>query len=356
MNLRSLGVMLVLAGGFSSGVAWARTDDIKQRCDNCHTMHNSQDGKPMTRPSGLGPQGGLLRDSCYGCHTGVNNPGSPNPRTPYVFSVTEPTYGATGTSGGHNTLAGGSFYWTAQAGGDLTGHNVNGIATPFVGIPPGGTKTFDSSHRLTCAGVNGCHGVLTLTSETAAMSQTHHAVETAQPKDGSTLALSYRFLNGIAGFEDPDCELTVDILNHNQYKGIDRNSDSYTSSDSDKSISHLCAACHSNFHTETAVGAYGAANPWIRHPVDYDMGGLGGEFGDYGPGGTYNLATPLGSSNVSAIKDKVFMGAGDAIVVCVSCHRAHGSPYNYSLRWDYLGWPGGVGSYNGCGDCHTAKN
>ena len=52
-------------------------------------------------------------------------------------------------------------------------------------------------------------------------------------------------------------------------------------------------------------------------------------------------------------------GAGDtgAIVMCLSCHRAHGSPENDLLRWDYSSIQAGTGTNdNGCFVCHTTKN
>lgn len=339
MSYRSLVLMLILAVQFSGGVTWARTNDMKQVCVNCHTMHNSQNGFDVT-PGGIGAQGALLNNSCYGCHTGDNLAGG----RPVVLHSSAPAYQLTGTEPGHNTLAGGDFYWVAQ-GNDLKGHNV-------VGITGGGT--------LTCAGTTGCHGNSAVAGDLPAMYQTHHAVETAQPMDGAPLSESFRLLEGVAGYEDPDFELTVGSGDHNQYKGIARTAEGDSTA---SSISNFCARCHGSFHTGNNPSgisddsAIFGTDPWIRHPVDYDMGGLGGEYGNYGSGGTYNIATPLGSADVSAIKSTVTLvtASGEAIVVCVSCHRAHGSPYDYSLRWDYKSWPD-AGGYNGCGDCHTLKN
>ena len=97
------------------------------------------------------------------------------------------------------------------------------------------------------------------------------------------------------------------------------------------------------------------SDPWIRHPVDYAMP-LTGEYAAYGYPAVsdYNFVTPVGSVDVSAKKPTVTGLGGDTIITCVTCHRAHGSPYDYSLRWNYKNWPDA--GYNGCGDCHTAKN
>ncbi|NTV13064.1 MAG: cytochrome c3 family protein [Desulfobulbaceae bacterium] len=358
MNLKSLVVMLVLARVFSVGVTLARTNDMKQPCGSCHTMHNSQN---RTLPAGSvsGGRGALLINSCYGCHTGTYVAGG----RPMVLHSSSPIYQNTGTEIGHNTLAGGDFYWVAQ-GNNLMGHNVNGFTAQASRTPPGGSKLFDSGNPLSCAGINGCHGDLSITDETVSMYQSHHAVEPSpdpryrEGDPAKSLAFSYRFLKGIAGYEDTDYEMTVDRADHNQYKGIARVIESSIDS---KSISYSCARCHGDFHNGSLNagiwddgGGTTFGDPWIRHPVDYDMAGLSGEYAGYGnPDGDYNIATPVGSIDISAVKATV-TGAGNAIVVCVSCHRAHGSPYEYSLRWDYKSWPSA--GYNGCGDCHTAKD
>ena len=329
----------------------ARTSDL---CGSCHTMHNSQDGVPVFGSQGSA-QPALLNNTCYGCHTGVNNG-----TTPYVLQLNgTPSYGETGTGGGANTLAGGNFHWVTM-GDDATGHNVDGIvAGQLSRTPPGGNTVFDASSPLTCAGVNGCHGDRSVANTIYSIYQTHHS-DPSLPIDGSSVAQSYRYLDGIVGIEDADWEYqSTGGTDHNQYKGVDRASD--TDADAD-TISHLCAQCHGLFHSGSGPdgvsdGTFGV-DPWIRHPVDYDMNGLGGEFSAYGGAGVnaYNIATPVASSNMSSgVKSIVLQSSGDAIVMCLSCHRAHGSPYPAMLRWNYQAWPG-VGGYNGCGDCHTAKN
>lgn len=366
MGLKSLALMLLLTAFWAEGVAWSRSNDMKMPCANCHTMHNSQGGvvpeisAPSRREGGAGmPQSALLNTSCYGCHSDAIS----HVDTPVVLHFTQPNYGLTGTEvGNHSTLAGGDFYWVAT-GSDLKGHNVDGFSTQSYRTPPGGSLPFT---KLTCAGTTGCHGYLDRTGDVAAMYQTHHSVEPADPRlrDGNLLTTSYRWLNGVAGYEDLDYELTVDSAAHNQYVGVARLAD--TDDSSSKSISHFCAKCHGNFHfgssnsgVSDGAGTLGA-DPWIRHPVDYDMGGLGGEYLGYGAGGAYNIATPLGSMFVANLTPKstvtLASSAQDAIIVCVSCHRAHGSPNDFNLRWNYQAWPGGAGAYNGCGDCHTDKD
>jgi cytochrome c553 len=332
-------------------------------------MHNSENYLEVV-PGGIGPQLALMNNTCTGCHTGSN---ASTPDRPFVFDTASPLplYDSSAATT-HGTLAGGSFYWvmTGLPGSDLKGHNVAGVgATQIFRTPPGGSDTFDATAPLTCAGDKGCHGVIkTGMNQVTSIWGSHHANGT-QSIDGSSVARSYRFLNGIVGVEDSDWEYSLAAGDHNQYKGVARTADDDIGANS-KTISHFCAECHGDFHS----GAYPAGvsnitfatDPWIRHPVDIDMGpvaGAGSEYAAYGGGGGYDVRTPLADDNfldVTSMLNSVTLGSAgkNAIITCITCHRAHGSPWDYSLRWDYKNWPG-TGGYiykGGCPDCHSAKN
>lgn len=320
----------------------ARTDAMRKQCSDCHTMHNSQDGATVAVGTGA-----LLNASCYGCHSSSGGVFNGADKTPYVWQA-NPTYGT-------HTLAGGDYYWVSLGGNDEQGHNVEGVVlAQDPRTAPGGTEFFDAGRPLTCAGANGCHGDRSVTNEIVAMKRAHHSDDGAAP-DGSTVAKSYRFLNGVPGYEVADWELTPSNLSHNQYKGEERGNDNAPIA---MTISKLCANCHGDFHSGagdagTSNGTFGT-DPWIRHPVDFGMP-LSDEYASYGGLGVndYVVETPLASVDVSASQDKV-TATNERIIMCLSCHRAHGSPNDAILRWDYQNWPGG--GYNGCGDCHTEKN
>lgn len=347
-------------------------------CSDCHTMHNSQDGAFVVSE---GPQEALLNNTCIGCHSGQNSGGE----TPYVFNAsTAPDYGLTGTETGTNTLAGGNFYWVAQAGGDSVGHNVSGLvlADPTLTVPPGfgsglaaadGTLVgngggWQAGTQATCAGVYGCHGSHDQTSAVQAIHGGHHSLSSGAvvPGGSPTAANSYRMLVGIAGFEDPDWEYQPTSTAHNQYKGAARSDDS--NSGSTDTISYLCAQCHGTFHSGATtdgvsddVGLF--ESPWIRHPIDFDMGGAtGSEYQSYpahGTIGAYSVITPVASTSIATVRTTVTTTSADgtAIVTCISCHRAHGSPYYKSMRWDYANTPDPGGSIvNYCTNCHTSKS
>ncbi len=55
-----------------------------------------------------------------------------------------------------------------------------------------------------------------------------------------------------------------------------------------------------------------------------------------------------------------YVDIGTDMVMCLSCHRSHGSGYDDMLRWDYSGMiaGGGTGTLTGkgCFYCHTDKD
>ncbi len=339
------------------GLALAK---VSGPCVDCHTMHNSQAGVSMaytmsgaTKDYTGGPNKGLLNTDCVGCHQGVNSGGA----VPYVFDSGGPTYGT-------DTLAGGNFYWVST--NDRSGHNVVGLAAedfPHGNLPPGSTDP-EPLYQLTCAGTYGCHGDRGQATDYGAVSGAHHGqskAENGAMMDGSDLANSYRMLLGLKGIEDSTWEKAPTDLLHNQYYGIDRsleNTPTVDVNDNPVTISALCAECHGHFHANVAASD-SMESPWIRHPTDFDMYSVKAkEFGDYGGSGVnaYQPSVPLASNDLSrGVLGTVLTTAGDAIVMCLSCHRAHGSPYGGILRWDYKNWPA-PGVTNGCIICHTAKD
>ncbi|MBU0945745.1 MAG: hypothetical protein KJ804_19125 [Proteobacteria bacterium] len=319
-------------------------------------MHNSQDNLWVT-DSGA-PNPALLVADCIGCHTGQNNGIN---TVPYVFSTTPPQYSDTGTEADTNTLSGGNFYWVSNVD-DRRGHNIFGLAGPdaTLTLPPGGDATFTG--QLRCAGSMGCHGDRTVSEQISAVKGSHHYKDHAIWQSGNTLATSYRMLNGIQGFGDDSYEYHPTDLQHNKYYGLDRTAEAETA---EGSISGQCAQCHKFYHNGasslTTSGTFGTG-VWLRHPTDYDMSNAvsSNEYQLYNNSATYgdniySVISPVATADTSTtVNSKIFSQANDAVVMCLSCHRAHGSPYPAALRWDYKAWP--AAGYNGCAVCHTAKN
>lgn len=341
-------------------------------CTDCHTMHHSQDGGALTAWGDNGPYDALLTVDCIGCHTGDNTVGG---KVPFVMSENMvPNYGATGTESSTTTLAGGSFYWVLM--NDTRGHNVAGYCNqdstmvPVDGtLPPGfaggraaadgtvpGGGSWPVSRQITCAGTYGCHGSHGVDSVAGALSGGHHALSGSSIFDPENSPADYRMLVGIAGIEDPAWELKPLASRHNQYHGVDNPGSTDTST-----ISYLCSECHGRFHYNDDAAAP-SVSPWLRHPTNFDMSqASGSDYDSYNEDvgvGIYSLVAPVASdqgllANRGVIQDRV-MEAGsqsDAIVTCLSCHRAHGSPYYKSMRWNYAG--SATGGY--CSVCHSSK-
>jgi predicted CXXCH cytochrome family protein len=72
-----------------------------------------------------------------------------------------------------------------------------------------------------------------------------------------------------------------------------------------------------------------------------------------GTNNAYSVITPVASSSVGSVLSVVTPATtnDDTIITCVSCHRAHGTPYYKLMRWDYAN---GIGGY--CTNCHTSKS
>lgn len=316
-------------------------------CSGCHTMHNSQNGEPMAQEwdpllremrTDAGANPALTRyGGCVACHT--NN-------------VSAATIGANGAPVVFNTqqepdfmLAGGNFHWVAQPGSDgeidnaRKGHNVVTLTSPDgLSQPPGGSLP----GQLHCAGRNGCHGNPAADDEFTAIRGSHHSDDTAI--DGGAPARSYRFLGvagdpfrGVIGREDSDWERTATSSDHNEYRGAPQAADS---------ISALCGRCHGDLHNPIE---FGPDSPHFLHPTDVLIPAAG----EYAAYTSYNPTVPVARQNPLSVANPASVVPGSDVVMCLSCHRAHGSPYWKLLRWDYrknYSPPSG-----GCATCHTHK-
>ncbi len=329
--------------------------NVKGVCSNCHTMHNSQNNAPVYAD---GPVGNLLRNDCVGCHssdTAETKVTNGSTIIPIVFNTSNGTPPAV-------PLAGGNFYWVEFAG-DNYGHNVLGIsdADLTLSAAPGSTGCANSCHTSLAVdtpgnGCTGCHN-----------SVKHHGTD---PGDGNPETADsgwYRFLSApanhggmggapVAGIEDADWEYTAGANDHNvYYKG--------TGSDFEapQSIGKFCAGCHAAFHSPGFAGVWedngGGTDPWLRHPTDYAIPSSG----EYAAivGTAYDPSVPVGKPvPLVAPEDLSVVKSGD-VVMCLSCHRAHGSPYPHMLRWNsdtIRTGATGAAVGTGCFKCHSAKD
>jgi hypothetical protein len=348
-------------------------------------MHNSQNGVDVAAG---GPYDTLLIYDCLGCHgQGTADNIEFSDTTPQVLHTDTPD------------LAGGNFAYITGAKALVTGdtssvgHNVVDLGVNEATIPdaaanyPPGDE-FDNygtygltRTTFTCAGQKGCHGDRTVDGSMAAISGAHHASDAPlkygaceEGSQGSTVALSYRFLLAVYGCEDSDWQDTVGLTDHNEYKGATSGVEATISTPGSNTISGLCAECHGNFHGPATdpsdITASASGSPWLRHPTDiilpadvtkeyqYYNGSAGG-----GAPGNYSLDAPVARAealtnvNYPTAQGTVTPGTNDAIVMCLSCHSVHASPYEDILRWDYSTIDAGAGAdTTRCFICHTTKD
>ncbi len=312
-------------------------------CSDCHTMHNMQDGTSIT---GGDPTNSLLvASSCLACHTGTNT-GSNS--IPYVMGSSEPTFGT-------NTLAGGNFWWV-ENDSDAKGHNVitantDGTLSAAPGASSAGCGTPNCHAALNVASCEGCH-----------MSPAHHTASSGNV----TAAPWYRWLSGhqggaglgVKGIEHSGWGYgaTAGGTNHNEYLGnVDDKDSAGGFAAVGSTMTGFCTGCHGNFHIQDATAT--GATPWTRHPSDFVILNSG----EYASMSTsYNPNTPVARPagfNWAGAVGVATVAAGTDMVMCLSCHVAHGSPYDDMLRWNYDTMEVGGGSNtSGCFVCHTSKD
>ena len=204
--------------------------------------------------------------------------------------------------------------------------------------PPGAqhANTF-SNTQLTCAGMNGCHGMRDANGVNGvlAIKGAHHnntEGKVDNPLTDKNVGHHYRFLMGIKGFEDTDWQATVNANDHNEYFGATTPLDFADAlscqlchfgggggeiiSDS-QTISGFCATCHGNFHSLgiTFLGDPGiggnTSSPFVRHPTDVVLP----DSGEYANYTAYSLEAPIARTTVpDTPSTTVTPGATDVVM------------------------------------------
>lgn len=320
-----------------SGTGYAA---ITGSCSSCHTMHNSQDGGAMAK-DGSGnplttPYAHLTMSTCIGCHFSASE-SIPAPKIDGRYNV--------------DSTAGGTFKDTGGAEGEVVAsdsgvHNVDIALSAAIGeddifdsVIPGlasGTgmnngKGSIDPNDLTCAGANGCHGDASIEDNDGGIRGFHHGAKSGwrylQIADDGDAVLG----NGAA-----DWELAISNGGggeHNVY-----------SSDPSAGINKLCANCHPNFHG--AGNTQDDGGNWIRHPTDNTIPATWEPTVDY-------RDNPFAFAEIGSMNTTDDYTVTNAQVACISCHRAHGSPYDDILRWNYAAQDAGSDTAYGCLGCHT---
>ncbi len=342
-------------------LGWAK---VVGDCENCHTMHTSEEGVSASSEALYSE---LVVDTCLGCHSSVDSP------THYVLGEsTVPVVNYTGGDPPPQYLAGGNFWWVREDGeaDDSKGHNVflDEDDEALIDGAPGdvgiasicGTSCHENlSQPYSGFGVlNGKYGC-----EGCHLDVNHHAEDSVNLEGGYVNSAEqgwYRFLSGhdfidagVEGYEDDDWEaghpdLPIGTVDHNEYLGDDSSGDGYGFA-LGRTTTAFCTGCHGRFHDEQQ-----SDGKWIRHPSDAKLP----DSGEYAGYVAYDPLTPVARPDVSG-GPRTDVVPGTDMVMCLSCHRPHGSPYPDMLRWPYeemTAGGAGVGWENkGCFTCHTTK-
>ncbi len=318
-------------------------------CADCHTMHNSQSGSPMAVDEKgevqTAPIAHLTRSNCIGCHNGALTATGFAGVVPDIFA-------ADGL-----TLAGGSFNENYSDTG-FRKHNVTDVTwllsdEPILTTVTPGRDAAEShndiprgSNELTCAGSAGCHGNHDVAGSDAGIMGFHH---------GSSAYRYLTYYDGAAhtdikgkGSTDWEIETLRGVIDHNVYYAADVD----TAPIQKDSISALCAMCHGDFHDNTDTSSDGV---WRRHPTEIAVAILG-NVQDI----TIDIVNnPFGFDSTDFptvnISNMTNYDADTGKVVCVSCHRAHGTQHNDLLRWNYDTQVAGSGVDFGCLGCHVQQ-
>jgi hypothetical protein len=349
---------------------------VDSNCIECHTDSAIAD-----------PDGFLWGVDCVTCHAlGLDERIVVLPGGTLVPQVYHTDY--------RGDLAGGNFAYISGSKvgvgleGSRKGHDVIDLfpgGDDILIYPPGfihGENPINFKYRLSCAGANGCHGVRNQLMEDStgklvprigmsALQGAHHANEDGPLRVADTVANSYRFLMGVRGLENPypqDPWQNVTPAIHNEYYGepyrvgderhrhcskchygsTQATTYSYITAPRN-SMSGFCITCHSNFHARQRPGT----TAFLRHPSDFVIP----DKGEYGQYIFYDLTAPVARPWVYEMpSDLVYPGKD--MVMCLSCHMAHASPYDGLLRFDFTRMVAGnadpsVGA--GCFACHTSK-
>ncbi|RJP26569.1 MAG: hypothetical protein C4520_00555 [Candidatus Abyssobacteria bacterium SURF_5] len=303
-------VATFLIAGVYAPAAMAFHDDGVAYCGGCHTMHNSQHGQ-LVDPNSATGNPFLLKDAtpsdtCLLCHKNYGQ-----------LSIDGQTLGP-----------GGDYYWVTQ---DVTwtahsrnyivegrehGHNLdapgNGLtADPVLTTSPGGT------YNATYMGCNSCHD--------------------PHGEDSNDLLLygvGATAANYVGGFNFTNAAPAI----------IDNGrSTTLTGSAAEKLSQHTaylsgmsdwCANCHAGMHSGMTSN--------LVHPVDVGVGTtLSNNYNAYVTTGNMTGAQataylPLVPFEDAANTTTSTTGTTSASrVMCLTCHRAHASPYPDAGRWDF---------------------
>jgi predicted CXXCH cytochrome family protein len=319
----------------------------------------------MLLPEYQGNQG------CIYCHSSSTSSTTYtlNPEDyPYDVSseIIVPVVVYTGATAPTDYLSGGNFWWVQTD--DTKGHNI-------FDTNPDDELTSAPGRAIGCTGSGSCHDNLYEKTaigpgglwDTQACTSCHMVDDTSGPTgfhhaDDSNIVVGssdydsdgyFRFLKGhmsgghvgVCGIEDDDWGSTSSPTDHNEYLGYSGskvNSGYFANFGYRHTMTAYCGGCHGNFHISSLSASGG---DWIRHPA----GAVLPDSGEIALYTIFDPDAPVARPDLTGwTGPDSTVTPGTDLVNCLSCHRAHGSPFPNMLRWDST-------AADACATCHTLK-
>jgi len=360
-------LVAVSAAALATG-AYAFHDGGVAECTGCHSMHSA--ASPMYLLVGSDTS-----STCLSCH---ENPaaGSYHISTPAAYFTANPLDGPL------NKTPGGDFGWlrldrtaTASYGrvlnfyGEDQGHNIIAADYGYVvdsGNPtaPGGTMP---SGLLKCTSCHDKHGQGRIvgdptnpTIQTPVVGGTYDPIfgsgsyGTEYPAPGEAVG-TYRLLPGSyytawdsVNFPGVPVAIVPSSYNRSEAPTTTRTSYGFSPTDASgfTSWGHWCATCHPDMHTDTMGGLVHRVDDNLPSGIvtNYNNYVMTGDLtGVFPRGGPFTSLVPFASNTKDmtalaalALTDDSDLSGPDVTshILCLTCHRAHASAWEYSLRWN----------------------
>jgi len=194
--------------------------------------------------------------------------------------------------------------------------------------------------------------------------------------DGAIVAAGYRFIPGLFGYGNTvDRWQNVNSTDHNEYYGSTATAvgagagcgvchqEGTAGTDAlgnpvggfssraattsylkvpNNSMSGFCATCHGVFHSMGSEN--GTSGAFLRHPSDWVIPASG----EYAAYTSYDITAPVARPTVYTAASGT-VTPGTDMVMCLSCHEAHATQYDFMLRFNYGTYTGADGLYDGSG-------
>lgn len=295
----------------------------RQPCNDCHTLHYSEDGQRPSKTETGGPFKQIMIRSttnklCLFCHDGSD------PNAPDVLDAVSMYQ----SSGDEHSGAG---FFVASGTGNVNGHDlgVNASTVPF---------SASTNVTLSCASCHDPHGTVNYRNILVA------------PAGGAgieALMAADVFRNAAPG-DPPSTTASVAA-----YKEANEGYKAKTSL--------WCAECH-----EQLKPAVNIAPNRVHHYSDVSINGSGYNTDSAhwlaGTGDGFGSVTGDEVEGVPRLRFQVatatdFASATAAAasnqVMCASCHLAHGGKYKKGLVWPYLESGSPADANSGCQQCHN---